>query len=278
MTIKELLYEARIMAGARPDRELAADVLLCHCLNISKEKLIMEDGTVVEDNVLAKFRDLFDRYLKGEPVAYLTGHREFYGLDFVVDKRVLTPRPESEILVENVIKYANGRANMRILDVGTGSGCIAVALAKNLPDAIVDGCDISSDALEVAELNASRHGLDKMNFFYSDLMSCVEREYDIITANLPYIGIEKHNFISNEAKFYEPHVALFGGSDGLDLYRTFFMQIRNLPWKPRLIAGEFGFAQSVDIEGLICESFFSKDYYLINDYALIPRVFMINFE
>ncbi len=279
MKINEIIVNARSQVRSKADGALAVEVLLGHCLKISRERLYLSDNLDVTDADVNRFRELLERFVAGEPVAYLVGNKEFFGLDFFVDRRVLTPRPETEILVENVISFAKGRGKLKILDVGTGSGNIALALAKNLDEAVVHGCDLSREALEVAEMNAVRNGLEnKVKFFQSDLLADVDENYDIVAANLPYIGTEKNNFISANVKDFEPHIALFGGSDGLELYEKLFFQQGQKSWKPKLLAGEFGFAQADAVKLLINKYFPSADVFLIDDYASIPRVFMVNFS
>lgn len=267
-------------AAGMEDAQLAAEVLLVFVLQISKEELFLHTEMEISESNLQILYGLMERYLKGEPVAYLIGNKEFYGLDFFVDSRVLIPRPESEILVDKVIDFASKNSNIRsIIDVGTGSGCLAISLAFKLPDLQVTGVDISSDALDVARLNASKHGVfNRCKFFQSNLLSMVEAPHDVIVANLPYIGETKYHFVSREAQEYEPNVALFGGSDGLELYRILFRQILEKPWKPQLLLGEFGFMQGEDMQNLLEENFQGHDISIIEDYASIPRVFVVAFR
>jgi len=225
------------------------------------------------------FNALFERFCSGEPVAYLIGKKEFYGLDFFVDDSVLIPRPETELLVANVIEFCKGESGgVRILDIGTGSGAIAIALAKSLPQARVTAVDISEDALKVAYANARVHGVyDRVDFVRSDLLSNVDGSFDVVVANLPYIGLESNNFVSRETLEFEPHIALFGGNDGLDLYRKLFDQINAMEWRPKLLLGEFGFTQA-DLMRKLLDKFFIQQQCLIQkDYASIERIFMVTF-
>lgn len=267
-------------ASGMSDAQLAAEVLLVFVLRKSKEELFLRPDFRINEPELTQLYDLTERYLKGEPVAYLIQNKEFYGLDFFVDQRVLIPRPESEILVDKLLEFSQLHANIsKIVDVGTGSGCLAITLACKLPDAQVTGVDISSDALEVAKMNAIQHGvLGRCHFLQSNLLSLVEDPHDVVVANLPYIGESKYNFVSREAQEYEPSVALFGGVDGLELYRKLFHQILEKPWKPRLLLGEFGFLQGEDMQKLLEENFEKHDISIVEDYASIPRVFMVAFR
>jgi|WetSurMetagenome_2_1015567.scaffolds.fasta_scaffold65286_2 release factor glutamine methyltransferase len=278
-TIREALVSAGERLKGLPDSGLASEVLLAHCLGIGREKLFRDIDSPAEDAFIARFLELADRHAGGEPVAYLTGLKEFYGMEFFVDHRVLIPRPETEHLIDEVlIKAAQIGEGCRILDVGTGSGCIAVTVAKKCMGSRVTAGDISEDALEVARLNAVRHGVqDRIEFVRSDLMDGIDGPFDIIAANLPYIGKEKYNFISREAAEFEPDVALFGGSDGLELYRRLFAQIRDSSWKPRYLFGEFGFLQGDELRALLTIYFGGAKWEIKSDYASIERLFMVEF-
>ena len=279
MIIKDLIQASRIKVESRLDGDLAIEVLMAYCLDISKEQLFMslDQGVTVE--VQNEFSLLLDRFVEGEPVSQLVNNKEFYGLDFYVDKNVLTPRPETELLVEKVMEYCNGRGKLRIIDVGTGSGCIAIAIGKSLDDVIVSGSDVSEEALKIAAINAKRHGLsDKIKFIQSDLLDSIEGEFDVVVANLPYIGTEKYNFVSADVKKYEPNVALFGGDNGLRLYEKLFNELRLKSWKPKLLLGEFGFLQGEEMRLLLNKYFEKEKVFIINDHASIERVFMVYFE
>lgn len=278
MTLSETLQQAKKNLPS-PDDWLAAEVLLAFVIGKSREHLIAHADAEIPASQFADFQDLFQRFLGGEPVAYLTHVKEFYGLDFYVDKRVLIPRPETELLVEKVIELAGSSAvPVRILDVGTGSGCIALSLAKHLPKAIIQATDISEEALEVAKLNAQKLPLtNEPQFFQSNLLEKVEQPADIIVANLPYIGTERFAFVSKNARDHEPHVALFGGKDGLTLYEQLFQQLNQKPWKPQILLGEFGFLQTEELTDLIQKYFPEAELTFAKDYAHIDRIFMVKF-
>lgn len=167
----------------------------------------------------ATFAALVARRAAHEPVAYLTGHREFFGIDLLVDRRVLIPRPETEVLVEMVLAEARryGNAPLTIADVGVGSGAIAIALAMHLPHAILYGVDLSASALEVAAANIARYHLqDRLTLLEGDLLEPLPGPVDLIVSNPPYTIL---NEIEEGVYRYEPHLALDGGPDGLDCYR-----------------------------------------------------------
>lgn len=280
MTISEIIKKAVEKAGRTPENILSVEVLLAYCLDLEKEDLFMEPGRIVSPAEENRFVSLFERFIMGEPVAYLTGKKEFYGLDFDVDGNVLIPRPETELLVEKVLSVVPEKgAGVKILDVGTGSGCIAISLAKSLPYASITATDISAPAIEVAKKNALKHGVDsRINFVVTDLMENIDGPFDFVVANLPYIGKEKFNFVSREAEKYEPHVALFGGEDGLRLYDKLFRQLNSLKWRPRFFMGEFGFLQGDEMRRILSEHFGGSGKEILKDYASIERIFVVGFD
>lgn len=223
-TIKEALAAARAYLNVKGilGAALDAEVLLMHCTGLDRVALLRDDHLVLTPDQEAAFSKLVERRGKAEPIAYLTGRREFMGLDFAVDPRVLIPRPETEMMVERVLGFPNKRI---IIDVGAGSGAVAVSLATFLPDAQIYATDISAQALEVAQKNASRHRVgERIAFFQGDLLEPLrglglEGRADVITANLPYVPSRELPELMPDVRLYEPALALDGGTDGLDLYR-----------------------------------------------------------
>lgn len=178
-----------------------------------------------------------------QPIQYQRGWVEFFKLKFKVNPDVLIPRPETELLVDEVIKFAKGQ-QLTILDLGTGSGAIAISLAKNLPQVKILASEVSSQALEVAKLNAKFHQVeDKIEFIESDLLDQIPVQPDVIVTNLPYIPGYRIPYLDSSVKDFEPHIALDGGSDGFDLYRKLFQQIRQLGWQIKLLVGEIDYIQ-----------------------------------
>lgn len=281
MNIREILRQSRLTSGPDGDH-LGAELLLSFVTGRDRAYLLSHGEEEVPEAVLARFLDLFGRMIRGEPVAYILGNKEFFGLDFSVDRRVLIPRPETEHLVEKILDYVRSSSKggdgrqVRILDVGTGSGCIAISVAKHLPSAEVVGIDISADALAVARENALAHDVDdRVAFLQSDLLASVDGPFDIVVANLPYIGEKRFSFVSKSAADYEPHVALFGGDDGLALYRRFFEQLSRKSWRPRLLAGEFGFLQKDELVRLFGMFFHDHSIRFEQDYAHLDRIFVV---
>ena len=217
----ELLCNAGI-----DNARLDAEVLLRHFLGMEKAELYLGSDLALNAMAEREFQKLLLRRAGREPIAYITGHKEFWSLDLVVTPEVLIPRPETELLVELAFKLStprSGTSPRKILDLGTGSGAIAVSLAKELPQARIGAVDISAGAIEVARLNARRHGIeDRVEFFCGDLFEAVadEREgFDLIVANPPYIRCGDLAGLAPEIRQWEPIMALNGGADGLLYYR-----------------------------------------------------------
>lgn len=233
MTIikKALLDNAKNLQATSDSPTLDAEVLLGYVLGISKEKLYGRLEQNLAADQLKKFQRLIARRQKHEPVAYITNHKEFYGLDFYVDERVLIPRPDTEVLVEEVIaRYGNKNRKKIIADIGTGSGCIAVALAKNLPAAKIYAVDISKKALEVAKTNVVKHGTQKkINLLPGDLLEPLPEKVDFVIANLPYISPERfqktEKGMPKDVRLFEPQTALLADEGGAKIYRLLLEQI-----------------------------------------------------
>jgi release factor glutamine methyltransferase len=213
---------AHLRGAADPaSAALDADVLLAHALGVSKEALLAHPERTLAADEEARFSGLVARRHEGEPVAYLRGWKEFYGLRFRVDPRVLIPRPETETLVDEARRAIGGRAAV-VVDVGTGSGAIACAIAVHEPRVRVIGIDVSSDALAVAEANALSLGVaDRVEFREGDLLTPIHERVDVICANLPYLrdGVLTQLTGERTSLRYEPWRAVAAGGDGLDLIR-----------------------------------------------------------
>lgn len=183
------------------------------------ERMLTEDEKDRYDHVIAE-------RMRGFPTQYITGHQEFWGLDFIVTPDVLIPRPETELLIETVLPLARAIATPRIIDVGTGSGCIALALAKELPTANIDAVDISAAALEIARANAVRNQLaDRVSFRHADLLGGVEpQNFDFVVSNPPYVGEHEEDEVQLEVRKFEPRAAVFAGATGLEVYERLIPQ------------------------------------------------------
>lgn len=253
-------------------RRLDAEVLLAYVLGKSREYITVHQEIGLNGTELNLYKKFIQRRKKGEPVAYLTGKKEFFGLEFSVSSDCLIPRPETELLVEEIIKIAKNCADPRICDVGTGSGAIAVALARHLPRAKITATDISAKALDIAGSNArallssDTRTACGITFVQCDLLP--DNPFDIVVANLPYLR-ENDPEIAEETKMYEPSCALYGGDrDGLGLIRKLFARIEAFTQKPAYVLGEFGLGQEEEIKKLL------PDAEIKNDLAGIPRIFI----
>ena len=229
MTRQQALERARELLTRHniEDAALESEVLLSHVLKINRAQLLSEPEVELPKRHEETFKTFIKRRIKGEPHAYITAHREFYGLDFEVDKRVLIPRPETELLVEQAIEKAKNYPNPVIVDIGTGSGVIAVSLAKNLPHAQIYAVDISKAALKVTERNCRKHQVEeRVTLVRGDLLESSPEQVDIIVANLPYVLTGEVPKVNTDG--FEPDLALDGGADGLDAIRRLCRQAKNI--------------------------------------------------
>jgi len=253
------------------DASLEGEILLRHVLGLSRARLYSDiDHNVSPANDKA-LRKLLERRIQGEPSAYITGHREFYGLDFRVDRNVLIPRPETELLVEKAIRLAQSHAISGMADIGTGCGAIAISLAVNLPRVTVYATDVSAPALEVARSNCKKHGVaDRIVFLQGDMLEPLPEPVDLIIANLPYV---RESDLSRSGPLnFEPALALNGGEDGLDRIRVLCRQAGNKLRSQGFILLEIGQGQAEETTALSQEIFPSARIEIESDLAGIERV------
>lgn len=264
----QLAEDEHLRASANRDAEL----LLLHTLQISRAILLAYPDREVPSEQQTLYHSLILRRLRHEPVQYILGQQEFYGLNFCVTPAVLIPRPETEHLVEAVLKMTPSNAHAKLVDVGTGSGAIAVALAFNLPHAEITALDISSDALGVAAGNAREHKVeDRIRFLQSDLLSTVSEEggFDAIVSNPPYIPETDRPTLHPQVREHEPATALFAGETGLDIYRRLIPQAYKALKQNGLLALEIGYGQEAALTELLDGW---KNVSFVNDLQGIPRV------
>lgn len=238
-----------------PSAILDAEVLLSYVLKKSKEFILTNPEFKITKQQQNKYIALIKRRQKSEPVAYLTGEKEFYGLKFIVNKNVLIPRPETELLIEEAKKFINDQ-KLTIVDVGCGSGAIAITLKKYLPKNKLIATDISQAAINVAKKNSNLNKV-KVEFIKTDLIKNIKEKIDVIVANLPYVPEEEKkikNVFSAPLK-YEPAKALYAGKYGLDLYEKLFKQINKLNIKPKILFCEIGSTYTDKVKNL------SKKYF-----------------
>jgi release factor glutamine methyltransferase len=239
--------------GASSPR-LDAELLLCKILSTDRVHLLIDADRPLAKDELAGYRELHQRRRAGEPVAYLLGTREFYGRPFLVDRRVLIPRPDTEHLVEvALIRTRRISLSCRVLDLCTGSGCVAVTLGRERPTTHVLGADLSTDALAVAAENALRLGAYNVGFVRSDLFSALRPEhnrFDLVTANPPYIAAGEIPALPVDIRGYEPHLALDGGGDGLDFLRRIVGEAPRFLVEGGVLAVEIGSDQGQAVQDL----------------------------
>jgi release factor glutamine methyltransferase len=273
-----------LRSGTNPERaRLDAEALLLHLFkeiepDRNRAWLIAHQNDPTSSDTRLHFDVIVRRRLSGEPIQHITGQTEFYGLPFRVNPAVLIPRPETEHLVEEVLKRAahfeQERATpLRILDIGTGSGCIAVSLAKHLPHAAITGIDVSSDALGLARANAALNEVaDRIRFLEGDLLSPVVGEkFDLIVSNPPYVPTADRASLSVEVRDYEPALALFAGEDGLDVYRRIAPAAHAALVPGGYLLLEIGYGQSADVTALLEAAGF-ESIEVFPDLQGIPRV------
>ena len=246
---------------------LNAEHLLAHVLGRKRIELYLEFERELTESELAPLRELVRRRGEGEPLQHLLGTVEFCGHTFLCDKRAMVPRPETEQLVEVLIADCGLRiADWKILDVGTGSGVIALTLAKEFPEAKISGTDISEDALALARENAARLGLsDRVRFFKSNLLENVDGIFDLIVANLPYIAAQDRHSLSREV-LRDPEVALFAGAHGDELVRALIEQAPARLRPGGMLALEIGLGQSEALLSILAEKNY-RDICSKNDYS-----------
>ncbi len=264
----ELLRDARV-----PSYTLAAELLLIHAAQQNRTWLYAHPEEILSSAVTDHFLELLRRRAYGEPTQHLTGHQEFWGLDFEVTPDVLIPRPETEHLIEVALDRLAVREiraarpprldghDLSIVDVGTGSGCIAIALAKELPSATIHATDISLPALEVARRNAARLGYsDNIQFLQSNLLDAFTasqpaspsaRLFDLVISNPPYISLRESDQLAREVRDHEPVSALYGGEEGYELYRELILQASRLLKPSGLLVLELGYNSLPAVQPLL---------------------------
>jgi len=294
MDIRAALKEgmARLRAAEVPSHTLAAELLLMHSLGRDRTWLYTNSEAKLEPSLAEKYFGLIARRASGEPTQYLTGKQEFWGLEFEVTPAVLIPRPETEHIVEVALErlgergikidIRTGQPNpaLRVADAGTGSGCLAVALAYELPHAEIFATDISAAALEVARHNADRHGVsDRIHFVECDLLDFSASpliphpsSFDLIVSNPPYVARNEAATLQREVREHEPHAALFGGPTGTEIYGRLIEQAGALLREGGTVVLELGYNAADEVREIIRAQRGWVNVSITNDLAGIPRV------
>ncbi|MBZ5501498.1 MAG: peptide chain release factor N(5)-glutamine methyltransferase [Acidobacteriia bacterium] len=297
MDLRTALKEgmARLRAAQVASNTLAAELLLLHILGRDRAWLYAHPEERIEAEAAEKYFALIARRAAGEPTQYLTGKQEFWGLEFEVTPAVLIPRPETEHVVEVALERLGPRgirirmdtgepsAPLRVADVGTGSGCLAVALAHELPHATIFATDISAGAIEVARRNAARHGVaDRIHFVDCDLLEAFfvsplatshsPLSFDLIVSNPPYVARNEAATLAREVREHEPETALFGGPTGLEIYARLVEQAGALLRPGGILVLELGYNAADHVRSIVQAQRAWVNTSITNDLAGIPRV------
>lgn len=264
-----------LLRGKTEFPTIEVNAIISHVLDKPIEWIISHPEESLNCDQLEKLEDSIDRLIAGEPLAYITGKRSFYGLDFFVDNRVLIPRPETELLVELAIAWLEGHPTMnRVIDVGTGSGAIAIVIADHFRTLHITAVDISPDALDVARSNAVLHQVrDRIEFIQSDLLEGLDKKFDLILANLPYIP---SNILDNlKGLKFEPRIALDGGIDGLVQLTGIIDNCSKFVASKGCIILEMQYNQGDTVREFAAQRFPQATITIHNDLASLPRVVKI---
>ncbi|MCZ7555141.1 MAG: peptide chain release factor N(5)-glutamine methyltransferase [Bacteroidia bacterium] len=281
-TVLSLLKKATEFFNERgvSEAKRSAEHLLAHALGQKRIQLYLRFDQPVGDEELELFRSFVRRRLANEPVQYIVGTTEFYGMEFELTPDVLIPRPETEHLVEAVVDWVRANAaldNPKLLDIGTGSGCIPIAIAAQLPSCTCTALDVSEAALDIARRNAMRHGVeDRINFLRHDMLNGAlpdEQRFDIIVSNPPYVAEADIAELQPEIRLHEPMLAITDNGDGLTFYRRIAGGASTLLTPGGLLAVEVGYGQSEAVQRIFLSHNLSVQS-IIQDYSGIARVLL----
>ena len=282
MTIREILLNKAAAFSERgiPSSKLEVEVLLRHVLDIDRAEFFASLNRELTPSQIRRLTEFSQRRLNREPLAYIVGHREFYGLDFTVNEHVLIPRQETELLVERALNFASAKPHehLCIADVGTGSGAIAIAISYNLPGAAIYALDNSGEALSVAKANAERHGVsDRIQFLHSDLLDSLPNRVDVVVSNPPYLKSSDIPKLEPEIR-KEPAAALDGGRDGLDVIRRLLRQAPQRVKPTGCVLIETSHDQTGDVRKLAQGAFPGSQVSVYKDLLNLPRVVQISLD
>ena len=265
-TVSVLLQRSAELQPASDSALLDTELLLCHCLNVDRTWLKIWPDHQLQDAEIAEFDQLFTRRLRGEPVAFIVGTQGFWTLDLCVSPHTLIPRPETELIVEQALQLALPEAS-QVLDLGTGTGAIALALATERPEWQIVGVDVQPQAVELAEHNRRLHQLNNVSIFQSDWFSALasaqpSKKFDLIVSNPPYIESEDSHLLAGDVRF-EPASALVAGIDGLDDLRLIIGQSSGFLQQAGWLMVEHGYNQGA----LVRDLFVAAGFQSVNTYA-----------
>ena len=282
-TVRSALRDGMVQLAAAntPSHALAAELLLMHATGRDRAWIYAHPEAELDEQRAKIFFALIARRASGVPTQYLTGRQEFWGLEFEVTPAVLIPRPETEHVIEVALERLDERSGakrdewLRIADVGTGSGCIAVALAKELSNARIVATDISAEALKIAMRNAEKHGVNqRVRFVQCDLLEsaeCESQAFDLVVSNPPYVARAEENELAREVREHEPHTAIFGGATGTEIYGRLIAQASERLRPGRLLVMEIGYGASEGVRAMLDVDSWT-DIRVTKDLAGIARV------
>ena len=271
MNISELLVNGKHLLKDIEDGNIKARILLEYILKLSREKIVSNPNIEVSDNNVESYLNKINDIKNGMPIQYITNKQEFMKLNFYVDKNVLIPQPDTEILVEKAIEICNNHDNdIKILDLCTGSGAIRISIAKNIKNAKVYATDIKNTVIDIAKQNAKQNNVDNIEFIVSDMFENIqEKDFDIIVSNPPYIETDVIKTLPTEVR-NEPIIALDGGKDGLKFYNIILSEYKKYLKKDGYLLLEIGYNQAKSVGKLI-----NLNYSIIEDLAGNDRVIII---
>lgn len=271
MNISELLVNGKHLLKDIEDGHIKARILLEYILKLSREKIVSNPNIEVSDNNVESYLNKINDIKNGMPIQYITNKQEFMKLNFYVDKNVLIPQPDTEILVEKAIEICNNHGNdIKILDLCTGSGAIGISIAKNIKNAKVYATDIKNTVIDIAKQNAKQNNVDNIEFIVSDMFENIqEKDFDIIVSNPPYIETDVIKTLPTEVR-NEPIIALDGGKDGLKFYKIILSEYKKYLKKDGYLLLEIGYNQAKSVGELI-----NLNYSIIEDLAGNDRVIII---
>jgi release factor glutamine methyltransferase len=277
-------YTSILKQHGLDEAEEDAKVLLCSVLELTTAQLFAQSGRVLSEKEKFLFEELINKRLDKIPTAYLVRSRGFYGLELYVDSRVLIPRPETEVLVDEAIKFSNQWRSqkhraIKIADVGTGSGAIAIALASNIEDSIIYAVDISAGALQVAALNIKSHKMEnRIELVHGHLLQQITEKMDLVVANLPYIRESELAMLPDEISKYEPQSALSGGKYGTELIGELLTQLAGKTDEGAAVLLEIGIGQEEEISRIAAANLPGARIELFKDLSGINRALKIQFS
>ncbi|WP_415300311.1 peptide chain release factor N(5)-glutamine methyltransferase [Candidatus Pelagibacter sp. Uisw_134_02] len=250
-----------------PNPQLDSEILLCNSIKKDKRHIILNPKEYLDSDQIEIFKNLIERRKKGEPVAYLVNRKEFWKDEFFVNKDVLIPRPDTEIIIEQVLKIYSKKTQLQVLDIGTGSGCILLSILKERNNFYGTGIDISKKSIKVSKFNAKQLNLiNRVKFFHSSVDNFKIGKYDLVVSNPPYIELFNLKYLEKDVVSFEPKLALSGGYDGFSKIRKVIIRASNLIKKNGKFILEIGFNQKNKVKKILKE----KGFYVnktIKDYG-----------